>query len=123
MKISKESIAGLVAAVELFVKRDYTLQLNEWEGMSLRIYKSLENNKSVIIRTGYPAGPGVQPVCILRVYIKPLKMTAADLQHKLLTSPTPVYVDVLKDEIVINPQCLEPEELEPLIGFLKQALS
>jgi len=123
MKISKESIAGLVAAVELFIKKDYKLKLQEWEEMSRRIYTSFENNKNILPRTGYPTEPGIQPACILRAYLKPLTMTAADLQQKLLDAPIPVYVDVLGDEIVINPQCLDLNELAHVIDILQESLN
>jgi len=114
MKISRETIAGLVAAVELFMKKDYNQQLSIWENMSLHLCKTLENRNDISIRTGYPSTPGIQPACILRVFIKPLTMSASELQEKLENSSTPVYVDMIGDEIIINPQCLEPEEIEYL---------
>ena len=122
MKISRETIAGLVAAVELFVRKDYDRQICDWEDMSKRICASLEGRSDVQTRTDYPIGPGVQPTIILRAYVEPLIITATELQDKLLAAQTPVYVDVKDDEIVINPQCLEPEELEPLIDILKTCL-
>jgi len=122
MKISKEAIAGLAAAVELFVSKDYKQQMSTWEDMTKQICSSLEDRNDVHIRSGYPETPGVQPTIILRAYIKPKKMTAAKLQEKLLAASTPVYVDIKDDEIFLNPQCLEPEELEPLIKTLHQCL-
>jgi len=118
MKISKESIAGLVAAVETFIQKDYSKQIHDWADISRYICKSLENRSDLKVRTGYPVGPGIQPACILRAYIKPVSLSAEDLRQKLLIAPTPVYVDVLGDEIVINPQCLESNEIEPLIEAL-----
>ena len=122
MKISKETVAGLVAAVELFVNRDYCLQMSVWEDMTRRICAALGNRSDVQPRVGYPTGPGVQPVIILRVYVKPLNMTASALRGKLLEAPTPVYADVDGDELVLSPQCLESDELEPLIDILCRCL-
>jgi len=122
MKISKETVAGLVAAVELFVNKDYDLQIDIWENMTRQINKALEKRCDLQTRVGYPTEPGVQPTVILRAYIKPLKSTAAELQLKLLDAEQPVYVDINNDEIVINPQCLEPDELEPLIRIMVQCL-
>ena len=123
MKVSKENIAGLTAAVEHFINRDYNLQIKVWSEMSNRICESLGDRKDIKARVGYPTGPGIQPVIILRAYIKPLKLTAHRLQEKLINEPTPVYVDIYNDEIVLNPQCLEPEELEQLIEILHNCLN
>jgi len=90
--------------------------------MIRRIYKSLDGRSDVRVRVGFPNEPGVQPASILRAYVKPLKMTAIALRDKLLEESTPVYVDTQNDEIVLNPQCLEPEEVELLIEMLCHCL-
>ena len=122
MKISKEVVAGLVAAVELFVRKDYNSQLKTWEGMTSTIVTSLNGRSDVKASAGYPTQPGVQPTIILRAYIKPLKMTAGELHNKLLTASTPVYVDIQEDTIVLNPQCLESDEIEPLLKIIFDCL-
>ena len=122
MKISKETVAGLVAAVECFVRKDYHLQMAVWEDMTKRICASFAGRGDARIRAGYPNEPGVQPATILRAYVKPLGMPAEALRDKLLGAPTPIFVDLHHDEIVLNPQCLEPEELEPLIETLHRCL-
>ena len=122
MKISKESVAGLITAVELFVKKDYKKQMDEWEDMTRRISASLNGRNDIHVRVGYPTEPGIQPNIILRTYIMPLKVTAAELQEKLLTSETPLYVDIKNDEVVLNPQCLEFDEIKPLIEILINSL-
>jgi len=90
--------------------------------MTRRIFASLDGRNDVKARVGRPTEPGIQPVIILRAYIKPLAMTASALQEKLSNAQTPVYVDINDDEIVLNPQCVEPEELELLIETLHRAL-
>jgi len=123
MKISKETVAGLVTAVELFTHRDYKIQMSTWEDMTRHIYTSLDGRSDVRVRVGFPNEPGVQPASILRAYVKPLKMTAIALRDKLIEESTPVYVDTQNDEIVLNPQCLEPEEVELLIEILCHCLN
>jgi len=122
MKISKETVAGLVAAVELFVRKDYILQMSVWEDISRHICASLEGRSDIQTRVGLPTEPGVQPANILRAYVKPMCTTAAALCDNLLAATTPIHVDVYGDEIVLSPQCLEPEELEPLIDSLINCL-
>ena len=123
MKISKENVAGLVAAVELFTHRDYQMQMSAWEDMTRHICASLDGRDDVRVRTGFPNEPGVQPANILRAYVKPLNMSVTALRDKLLEESSPVYVDTHNDEIVLNPQCLEPGEIEPLINILCHCLN
>jgi len=122
MKISKETVAGLVAAVELFVNKDYIKQITVWEDMVQKICEALKNRSDITARIGHPSEPGVQPVMIPRAYITPLNMTETALRDKLLNAQTPVYADLSGREVVLNPQCLEPGELEPLIEILLQCL-
>ena len=122
MKISKESIAGLVAAIELFTSRDYRLQMKVWKDMTNRICTSVSDRNDVQVRTGFPTEPGVQPTVILRAYVKPLKISAVELRDKLLNAPIPVYADLNDDEIVLNPQCLEPGEPDKIIDILRHCL-
>ena len=71
--------------------------------------------------TGYPSEPGVQPIQILRLFVKPLHRSAAQVYKTLIELDTPVYVLLHGSELVINPQCLEKEEIEPLCRSLIEA--
>jgi len=122
MKISRETVAGLITAVELFVRKDYGRQIKIWEDMAKQICDSLNGRTDVNVYTGYPTEVGIQPATILRVYIKPLNKTAVKLQDDLLTASTPVYTDIKDDEIILNPQCVDPVEIDTLINMLKSCL-
>lgn len=122
MKIDKETIVGLVKAVELFAAKDYNLELVKWEKMSEKICRRLKDSGDIQVRTGYPDEPGIQPVNILRVYIKPLAKTAEVLYHDLIDMTTPVYLHLDKDELVINPQCLAEEEIELMCQLIESKL-
>lgn len=114
MKIDKETIAGLVKAVELFVSKDYDAEIVKWENLSLQIFENLKEDKRAEVRTGYPAEPGIQPTNILRVYIRPLRKSAAEVYEELTELPTPIYTHLDKEELVINPQCLRESEIQPM---------
>ncbi|MFR5859006.1 MAG: aminotransferase class V-fold PLP-dependent enzyme [Clostridia bacterium] len=112
MKIDKETIVGLVKAVEIFVSKDYDLQLKKWEKLSEKIFELLKNHEQAEVSMGYPTEPGIQPTNILRVYIKPLRRTAKRVYEDLIRLSTPVYTHLDKDRLVINPQCLNEAEIE-----------
>ena len=122
MKIDKETIVGLVKAIEIFVSKDYDIELKKWEKMSQTIFERLKNNKYANVRTDYPTEPGIQPVNILRVYIKPLRKLARDLYNELISLPIPIYTHLDKDSLVINPQCLNEDEIEYMCQTIIEVL-
>lgn len=122
MKIDKETIVGLVKAIEIFVSKDYEKQINQWEELSRTIAALLENKGLAEIRTGYPTEPGIQPVHILRTYIRPLRKTAESVFDELIKLPTPIYSHLNGDELVINPQCLIIDEIESMCQAILKVL-
>lgn len=122
MKIDKETIVGLVKAVEIFVSKDYDLELKRWKKITNRIFERMKGTKYADIRTDYPTEPGIQPSNILRVYIKPLRKSARDVYNDLIALPIPVYTHLDKDSLVINPQCLDEDEIEYLCRSIEETL-
>jgi len=122
MKTDKETMVGLVRAVELFVQRDYDAIRVTWDGMVDRMVTDLGGIESIVIRRGLPTQPGVQPADVARAYIQPLRATASELQARLRDGSTPVASGVEGYELVLNPQCLELDELDPLVAAVKEAL-
>ena len=116
MKIDKETIAGIVKAVELFVKKDYAGEMKRWEAMVVSMVAAFCAIPGIDVRRGFPVEPGIQPVDIPRVYMRSGHAPAKELQDRLMNSNPAVYVDVQDDEIVINPQCLEDDEVSIVIA-------
>lgn len=123
MKIDKETIAGITKAVELFVQKDYVLIMERWEVMVSQMISAFSAISGIVVRRGFPIEPGVQPVDIPRVYMKTVNISAKQLQDRLINLNPSIYVDVQGDEIVINPQCLEDDEInivtQAITNFLK----
>lgn len=118
MKIDKETIVGFTKAIELFVARDYDLEIKKWNLMVDTIISSLEGSKKISIKKGYPSEPGIQPVSIPRAYIKWNDKTATEVQQQLLDGTPSIYTGIESDFVAINPQCLKDVELETLISLL-----
>lgn len=118
MKVDKENICGLVKAVELFVSKDYDRQMQLWDRASHRMYEALRTNPALEVSLGYPNEPGVQPACILRVFIKPLRMSAEKFYQRLVDHDPGVYTFLYQDKVVLNPQCLEEWELQMVIDAI-----
>jgi len=122
MKIDKETIAGILKAIELFVKKDYDLEMKRWEAMVSTMISEFSTMSGITARRGFPVGPGTQPVDIPRVYIKPVDICAKELQDRLLNLNPAIYVDVQGDEVVVNPQCLEDDEVHVVTDALTSTL-
>lgn len=118
MKVDKENICGLVRAVELFTKRDYGRQMEIWEGYAHRLYDGLKGNSHLELKLGYPLEPGVQPACILRLFVRPLSLTADEFCARLIAHRPSIQTFRYQDQFVVNPQCLEEEELQPVIDAI-----
>lgn len=122
MKIDKETIVGIMKAVELFSQKDYVFEMKRWEDMVSKIITAISQISSVTVRRGFPVEPGIQPVNIPRVFIKPLIICAKELKERLLGLNPIVYVDVQGDEVVINPQCLEDDEVDIVTDAIYRVL-
>ena len=118
MKVDKENICGLVKAVELFSKKDYTRQSEIWESYVHTLFNGLRGNKNLELSTGHPTEPGVQPACILRLFVRPLKMDAGTLWQRLVDHGPSLYTFLYHDQVVLNPQCLEAAELQMIIDIV-----
>lgn len=122
MKIDKETIAGFVKAIELFIQRDFTAQDTEWSEMSKRMAQQINESGLAEVRLGYPDEPGIQPVNILRVYVRPTAKGAADVQKILLNGNPYIFAGTHQDEVVLNPQCLKAEEVQIVTDRMIEAL-
>jgi L-seryl-tRNA(Ser) seleniumtransferase len=120
MKIDKETIVGLVRAVELFAEKDYGLEMKRWESMTDTICKALSDSEGISVEKGFPIEPGIQPVIIPRAYIQLHGQTAIQTQKRLLSGEPSVQVGVERGLIAVNPQCLKPEEIQPLIQAIQK---
>jgi len=118
MKTDKETIVGLVTAVELFVQRDYAAIFDRWRAVSESVVSAVNRLPGCVARIGYPTVPGIQPREIPRAYIDKSPIADADLRERLLRRTPPVAVGVEDGAVAINPQCLADDEVEPLIDAL-----
>lgn len=123
MKIDKETIVGLVKAVELFVQRDYAVIFAEWESMVDMVVAAVHEQPGCTARKGFPAEQGIQPREIPRAYIVTEQLTGAELCDRLLRAEPSVMVGVEAGEVAVNPQCLTPAEVPVVIDALRSALS
>ncbi|GIT79724.1 hypothetical protein LLS1_13930 [Leifsonia sp. LS1] len=115
MKTDKETIAGLVRAVDLYVRRDEAAQFRAWDRMVEQIVGTLDAHPLLHARRHRLREAGIQPASIPRAYVTAPALPAEELAARLRAGDPAVAVGVDGDAIAINPQCLEPDQVPALI--------
>jgi L-seryl-tRNA(Ser) seleniumtransferase len=126
MKVDKESICGLVRAVELYLSQDFEREMRNWEGMVEVFVRQLSGIAGVRARRGFPSPPGIQPAGIPRAYVEidPSRTgtSAAQVRKKLQDGDPGIEADLDGDCLVLNPQLLTMKEARVVAGRLAAVL-
>lgn len=128
MKVDKESICGLVRAVELYVGRDFASQMRGWEEMVGGFAKRLSGIPGITVRRGFPSPPGIQPAGIPRAYVQidrsKTGLSSEQVHKELQQSDPGIMADLQGDCLVLNPQMLTAREAKAiarrLAGILRR---
>jgi seryl-tRNA(Sec) selenium transferase len=128
MKVDKESICGLVRAVELYVGRDFASQMRGWEEMVGAFAKRLSGIPGITVRRGFPSPPGIQPAGIPRAYVQidrsKTGLSSEQVHKELQQSDPGIMADLQGDCLVLNPQMLTAREAKAiarrLAGILRR---
>jgi L-seryl-tRNA(Ser) seleniumtransferase len=127
MKVDKESIVGLLRAIELYLSEDHHARMERWERQVRYFIDELSNLPHVRVRRGFPAEPGIQPSCIPRAFVdleeEKLRMTRREVIEALRSGEPGIIVGESQTGIVLNPQMLNPGEEQIVVQRLKQILS
>ncbi len=115
MKVSKEDVLAVVAAVTQYVKRDHAAEMKHWEKKVDYLVSELSKSKNLPTpQKIYPAFPhSVRPLTIPRVALdfnKASWTNAAELSDKLKAGDPSIYVYVKDNILFLNPQCLQDDD-------------
>ncbi|OZM79110.1 hypothetical protein [Pseudonocardia sp. MH-G8] len=122
MKVGKEEILGLLAAVEWSLERDEAAVLAGYEAGVARWVEGLRDVRGVHVERGYPSEAG-QPHG--RALVTPAPgsgWTAETLADALWQRDPRIAVLVHGDAIALNPQTLDPGEDELVLDALRTLL-
>jgi L-seryl-tRNA(Ser) seleniumtransferase len=123
MKVGKEEMLGILAAVEWSLQQDESALLARYEAMVQGWIAGLTGMPGVSVERGYPSEAG-QPHARAIVRLLPESpWTRAKLVRALWDSEPRIAVgEVGQDAIALNPQTLEPGEDEIVLDALRRML-
>ena len=117
-KVGKEEIMGLLAAVEVFVKRDHEADQKLWHSFMESIARDLQGIRSVKAEVYVPPYPGAHPVPYLRVTWDhgALSLSYAECAKKLREGEPSIEVNAAANEMTLASYLLNPGE-ERIVGW------
>jgi L-seryl-tRNA(Ser) seleniumtransferase len=117
-KVGKEEIMGLLAAVEVYAKRDHAADMKLWGGMMQSVARDLKRIKSVTAEVYLPPYPGGHPVPYLRVKWnqQSVPITYQDCAKRLRDGEPRIEVNAAADEMTLASYLLNPGE-ERIVGW------
>jgi L-seryl-tRNA(Ser) seleniumtransferase len=117
-KVGKEEIMGLLAAVEVHVKRDHAADIKLWQSMMQNIARDLKRVRAVTAEVYVPAYPGAHPVPYLRVKwdTAALRLGYQDCAKQLRDGEPRIEVNASAEEMTIASYMLNPGE-ERIVGW------
>ena len=123
MKVGKEEIMGLLAAVEQWVARDHDAEWREWERRLAVIAEASNSVETVTTSIRQPQRSNVAPHLSITWNAKQVGITATQVRDALSAGQPRIEVSGGDEGISINPYMMEEEEAETVAQRLKQVLA
>lgn len=121
MKLDKETIAGLLRAIEIYIDTDEhaeTLTMNSILDLLQNQFSEIED---LTIERGL-GRDGIRPANIPRLFLQHATTSARMIQQLLREGTPPILVGRSGQSVVINPQCLTVDNVDPIVRALRKIL-
>lgn len=122
MKVGKEEIMGLVAAVDRFLKGSDEKDRLAWERQASHIVEALNGIQGVqarVLREGQQPSPDFAP----RAYVDMAPERTRSVIPEMRDGEPPIVIRGVKTGVVIDPMTMMPGEEETVARRLKEAMS
>jgi D-glucosaminate-6-phosphate ammonia-lyase len=110
MKVGKEEIAGLVAAVEYYLSLDHDALMLQYEQQVQHVIERLTHLPGVSAKRDFPSEAGQpMPRALIELDAREIPLSAAELLNRLeLGDPSIILSASRNNGIYVNPQTLAP---------------
>lgn len=122
MKAGKEEVMGLLAAVEMWVKRDHDAEWREWERRLDVIAEAVTSFPSVTTKERQPGRSNVSPILEIHWEQKALPIMPMEVQKRLSEGDPRIEVFTHDYGVEIMPYMMEPGEEVIVARRLKEVL-
>ena len=123
MKVNKEEMVGMMAAVEVYLKTDHAAEWRDWEKRIKTIADSVNPISSVKTETFVPEIANAVPHLRITWDEKALKITAKDLTKKLLEGEPAIELRPgAKEGIEVAVWMLQPNEAPIVARRIREVL-
>ncbi len=110
MKAGKEEVMGLLAAVEMWVKRDHDAEWKMWEGWLDEIWEAVQVVPTVTREIQTPGRSNVAPILKVGWDAKHVELTPNQAQHALSDGEPRIEVFTHETGVEFMPYMMEPGE-------------
>jgi L-seryl-tRNA(Ser) seleniumtransferase len=125
MKAGKETVAGLLAALEEYLQEDESARFQEWERIAAYLLEELNAVPGLSARRLQPSQPKIQPATVprLAVHLEPgAPLTLPELAARLRSGDPPIAVERTASFFWINTHTLIFDEATILVKKLDQLM-
>ena len=124
LKVAKEEIMGLVAAVEAWTRRDHAAEWKQWEGWLATIRESVSAIPTVRTEVLQPSGPSnYAPQLRVSWDTKKLGITGMELADLLLSGDPRIVMPAGQSSVTIMPYMMMPGDDKLVAPRLHELLS
>ena len=127
MKVSKESIVGVMAALQRYAERDHAAEYADWQGTIGKIYESVCDVPELkTTRLARGLNGQLYPNLQIESGSEPDGLSVRTLLLALRNRPRKIILaedEQSSDRAFLYPQCLQPGDADEIISAIRQAIS
>ncbi|HTM49520.1 MAG TPA: aminotransferase class V-fold PLP-dependent enzyme [Bryobacteraceae bacterium] len=124
LKVGKEEIMGMLAAVEAWTKRNHDAEWKQWEGWLGVIRDKVSSIPTVQTEVLQPRGPSnFAPQLRISWDTKKLGVTGTELSDALLAGTPRILIPSAAESVTIMPYMMMPGDAETVAPRLRELLS
>ena len=123
MKVNKEEMFGMYAAVKSYIERDHKKEWQGWLDLAARMNKAFETVPTVKSKTVISPGPAnAFPGLEVKWDQSKIKITVEDVKTALKNGTPSIVINGNKEALHVGIVLLKPEEVDIVVNRVKEVL-